>query len=93
VPKLLRYCRQNLDDISNQGFGHWHYAHFYYAQVLFREGGKDWDRYRDKIVARIVSEAGGDGSWNQGYIGAVYTTAINLVILQLPKATLPIYQR
>ncbi len=31
--------------------------------------------------------------WNQGYIGSVYTTAINLIILQLDKGTLPIYQR
>jgi hypothetical protein len=93
VPKLLNYCKKNLDNISNQGFGHWHYAHYYYAQVLYREGGKDWDAYRDKIFSRIVSEAGSDGSWNQGYIGTVYTTATNLIILQLPKATLPIYQR
>jgi hypothetical protein len=93
VPKLLGYCKKNLDNISNQGFGHWHYAHYYYSQVLYREGGKEWEEYRDKIFARIVSEAGGDGSWNQGYIGTVYTTATNLIILQLPKATLPIYQR
>jgi hypothetical protein len=93
VPKLLSYCHKNLDNISNQGFGHWHYAHYYYSQVLYREGGKEWDAYRDKIFARIVSEAGPDGSWNQSYIGAVYTTATNLIILQLPKATLPIYQR
>ncbi len=93
VPKLLKYCKKNLDNITNQGFGHWHYAHYYYAQVLYREGGKEWETYRDKIFPRIVSEAGADGSWNQGYIGTVYTTASNLIILQLPKATLPIYQR
>lgn len=93
VPKLLDYCRRNLDNISNQGFGHWHYAHYYYAQVLYREGGKNWDAYRNKIFPRIVSEAAADGSWNQGYIGTVFTTAINLTILQLPKGMLPIYQR
>ena len=93
VPKLLNYCKKNLANISDQGFGHWHYAHYYYSQVLYREGGKDWERYRDKVFTRIVSEATGDGSWNQVGIGAVYATAINLIILQLPKATLPIYQR
>jgi hypothetical protein len=93
VPKLLDYCKKNLGNISDQGFGHWHYAHFYYSQVLYREGGKDWEEYRNKIFARIVSEASPDGSWTQGYIGTVYTTAVNLIILQLPKATLPIYQR
>ncbi|HID78127.1 MAG TPA: hypothetical protein EYP56_19305, partial [Planctomycetaceae bacterium] len=93
VPKLQAYCRRNLENISNQGFGHWHYAHYYYAQVKYREGGKSWEAYRDKIYARLVAEASPDGSWTQGYIGPTYTTAINLTILQLEKAALPIYQR
>jgi hypothetical protein len=93
VPKLMKYCTKQLDNISNQGFGHWHYAHYYYSQVLYREGGKAWEEYRDKIFQRIISEAAPDGSWNQGYIGQTYTTAINLTILQLPKGALPIYQR
>lgn len=93
VPKLLGYCKKYLGNVSKQNFGHWHYAHFYYSQVLYREGGKDWEEYRDKLFAKIASQASGDGSWSQDNIGAVYTTAINLIILQLPKATLPIYQR
>jgi hypothetical protein len=93
VPKLQDYCRKNLASISNRGFGHWHYAHYYYAQVQYREGGKTWEDYRDRVFDRIVSEANPDGSWSQGYIGPVYTTAINLTILQLETAALPIYQR
>ncbi len=96
VPKLEAYCRRNLSDISNQGFGHWHYAHYYYAQVLYREGGQPWEEYRDKIFARLAGEATESGKfvfWNQGYIGPIYTTAINLTILQLENGALPIYQR
>ena len=93
VPKLLEYCRKNLSNISNRGFGHWHYAHYYFAQVEYREGGRSWEDYRDRIYSRIVQEAGADGSWIQGYIGPVYTTSINLTILQLESAALPIYQQ
>ncbi len=93
VPKVLAFCKKNLSNISGRGFGHWHYAHYYYSQVCYREGGKEWEDYRDKLYARLVSEANPDGSWNQGYIGGVYTTAINLSILQLENGTLPIYQR
>jgi len=93
VPKLLSYCKKKLGNVSSQGFGHWHYAHYYYAQVLYREGGKEWDDYRKKIFSQIVSKAGSDGSWKLGHIGTVYTTATSLTILQLPKGTLPIYQR
>ena len=93
VPKLLKYCQGKLGAVSNRGFGHWHYAHYYYAQVMYREGGKTWETYYKKIRKRILSEVGPDGSWSQGYIGPVYTTAVNLTILQLDNGALPIYQR
>jgi hypothetical protein len=93
VPKLQAYCKKNLSNISNRDFGHWHYAHYYYGQVRYREGGEAWEEYRDQIYARLVREANPDGSWSQGYIGPVYTTAINLTILQLDNGALPIYQR
>jgi hypothetical protein len=96
VPKLEDYCKKNLSDISNQGFGHWHYAHYYYAQVLYREGGKEWEEYRDRLYGRIAGEATESGKfahWSQGYIGPIYTTAINLTILQLENGALPFYQR
>ena len=93
VPKLQEYCRRNLSNISNRGFGHWHYAHYYYSQVQYREGEETWSEYLDQITAKLISEQSPDGSWSQGYIGPVYTTAINLTILQLQNAALPIYQR
>jgi hypothetical protein len=96
VPKLQTYCERNLGDISNQGFGHWHYAHYYYAQVLYREGGNHWDDYRDKLYSKLLGEATETGKfvvWNQGYIGPIYTTAVNLTMLQLENGALPIYQR
>ena len=96
VPRMLEYAEQHLGNISSNGFGHWHYAHFYYAQVVYREGGKKWSVYRDQMDKRLVAEAQRDADglfWPQGYIGPVYTTATNLTILQLGAGTLPIYQR
>ena len=94
VPNLLQYCEKTLGNISsNNDYGHWHYAHYYYSQVRYRQGGKEWEDYRDKLYKRLVSEADSEGAWAQGGFGKVYTTAINLTILQLEKAALPIYQR
>ena len=96
VPKMLNYAEKHLGGVQGRDDFHWHYAHYYYSQVMYREGDEKWEKYRDKIYARIISEASDDGQkayWGQGYIGAVYTTASNLTILQLEKATLPIYQR
>jgi hypothetical protein len=97
VPKLIKYCNKHLTNTNNQSFGHWHYAHYYYSQAMYREGGKTWEGYRDKVIAKIVREATDDEKqyayWSQGYIGPIYTTAINLTILQLERGCLPIYQR
>jgi len=96
VPRMLDYARRHLGTISNNSFGHWHYAHFYYAQVMYREGGAAWEAYRTQVEKRLVAEAQQDRDgtfWPQGYIGNVYTTATNLVILQFERGALPIYQR
>lgn len=96
VPRMLAYAKRHLGSVGNNSFGHWHYAHFYYAQVMYREGADAWEAYRGQVARRLLAEAqkDRDGSfWPQGYIGTVYTTATNLVILQLDKGSLPIYQR
>lgn len=96
VPRMLDYAEKHLGNIANTGFGHWHYAHYYYAQVMYREGGEKWSTYRRQIEKRLVAEASKEPAgvfWPQGYIGPVYTTATNLAILQLDGGMLPIYQR
>lgn len=100
VPRMLEYCEKNLQPDQHDSFGHWHYAHFYYSQVNYRQGGDDWDQYLKTISQRILREVElmkvGDETfavWKQGMVGPVYTTALNLIILQLDKACLPIYQR
>jgi squalene cyclase len=96
VPRMLAYADKHLGTISNNSFGHWHYAHYYYAQVMYRAGGRRWEAYRTQVEKRLVAEAQADRDgmhWPQGYIGPVYTTSTNLAILQLDRGALPIYQR
>jgi hypothetical protein len=64
----------------------------YYSQVVYRQGDEEWSPFRDKLYERIVSQQRSDGSW-QGNISPVYVTSCNLIILQLDRAYLPIYQR
>ncbi|MCA9133375.1 MAG: hypothetical protein KDA45_09480, partial [Planctomycetales bacterium] len=95
VPDMLRYARQTLhDNLADEGtaFGHWHYTYLYYSQVVYRQGNEQWLPFRDRLYDRIVSEQESDGSWN-GQISPVYITACNLIMLQLDRGLLPIYQR
>lgn len=94
VPEMLDYCKKNLKGVDGgaQAFGHWHYTFLYYAQVMYRQEPSEWESFRDKLYDKIVSEQGADGGWD-GNIGPIYVTACNLIMLQLDKAYLPIYQR
>lgn len=92
VPKLLAYCEKKLSNLQDRQFGHWHYAYYYYSQVMYRQGGDAWAKFRDRLYQKIVREQTPNGAW-QGDIGEVYITSLNLTILQLEKAYLPIYQR
>lgn len=95
VPEMLAYCRKELYGISKEDslFGHWHYTYLYYAQVVYRQGDEEWISFRDRLYDRIVSEQLSDGAWDSPMIHKIYTTACNLIILQLDKGYLPIFQR
>jgi len=94
VPDMLEFCKKNLQNLSEgpNSFGHWHYTYLYYSQVMYRQGEKEWAPFRDKLYGHIIKEQKADGSW-EGNIGPIYVTACNLIMLQLDKAYLPIYQR
>ncbi|MGL5094017.1 MAG: prenyltransferase/squalene oxidase repeat-containing protein [Planctomycetia bacterium] len=94
VAKLVAYSDKMLfkDDQANS-FGHWHYAHYYYAQTMYTRGGPKWDEYRRRVYKLLMDQQTADGGWDGSYVGVVYTTALNLTILQLDGGCLPIYQR
>jgi hypothetical protein len=95
VPEMLEYSKKNLHSVGNNTntFGHWHYTYLYYAQVVYRQGREEWDPFRDKLYDTIVKLQKPSGNWDGSTFGIVYVTACNLIMLQLDKAYLPIYQR
>lgn len=94
VPKMLEYCKTNLHEIGKEesSFGHWHYTYLYYAQVVYRQGDQEWLPFRNNLYDRISSQQSSDGSW-EGQINKIYTSACNLIMLQLDRGYLPIFQR
>ena len=93
VPQMMEYCKTNLYRIDSRTFGHWHYTYLYYSQVVYREGGDFWEKFRSKLYDRIAVNQTEAGNWPDRNVGKPYVTAINLTILQLDKGILPIYQR
>lgn len=95
VPQMLEFSRNKLHNtLADEGtaFGHWHYTYLYYSQVVYRQGDAMWMPFRDRLYDRLVSDQASDGSWS-GQISPIYITACNLIMLQLDRGLLPIYQR
>ncbi|MCL2710521.1 MAG: terpene cyclase/mutase family protein [Planctomycetaceae bacterium] len=93
VPNLLRFADRHLSSVGGSTDGFWHYAHYYYSQVKYRQGDREWEEYRNRIYRRLINDQDTNGSWRAGNVGRVYVTSNNLTILQLEKGALPIYMR
>jgi len=94
--KMRAFCDNTIwpkRPVSSQRVAHWHYTHFYYSQVIYRQGGQRWQNYRQQMNEELARSIQPGGYWADSVIGHVYVTAINCIILQLEKGYLPIYQR
>lgn len=92
VDKAVQYCKKHIK-VTVDNTGHHYYAHLYWAQALYQRGGEDWDQYYGQMANYLLRQQKQDGSWDGDGVGTVYGTAIALVVLQLPYAYAPIYQR
>lgn len=93
--RMREYCKRNIWPERNlsSSNGFWHYMHFYFAQVVYRTGGEDWQRYRSELTTKLLREMQSGGGWADAQVGTVYATSLNCMMLQLEKGFLPIYQR
>ncbi|HEX6812273.1 MAG TPA: prenyltransferase/squalene oxidase repeat-containing protein [Planctomycetota bacterium] len=92
VEKAVQYCKQAIQ-ITVDRTGHHFYTHLYWSQALYQRGGKDWSDYFAKTAAWLLGKQNKNGSWDGDGVGPVYGTSIALIILQLPYAYAPIFQR
>lgn len=92
--KMMQYCKDNVWPASGHSLhGHWHYTHLYYSQVMYRQGEDEYRKYYNDVSEDILRKQSADGSWKEGHVGPVYTTALNVTILLMDNGYLPIYQR
>ncbi len=93
--RMREYCKRTIwpEKPVSANNGHWHYMHFYFAQVVYRTGGDEWTRYRNELNVKLVKEMQSGGGWPDPQTGTVFVTSVNCIMLQLDKGFLPIYQR
>ena len=92
---MMKFCEKSIwpGRTGRSYYGHWHYTHFYYSQVMYRLGDKKWNDYFKFVAEQILRKQNASGAWKEGNVGPIYTTAINCIILQLDNGYLPIFQR
>jgi hypothetical protein len=72
---------------------HYYYGHYYAVQATFLAGGDSWATWWPAIRDELLDRQRGDGTWDDTGVGTEYGTAMALIILQMPKRYLPIFQK
>lgn len=72
---------------------HYHYGHYYAAQAMYLAGGDQWAAWWPAIRQEMLGAQTADGSWKDTSVGDAYATAMSLIVLQMPKRYLPIFQK
>lgn len=72
---------------------HYFYGYYYSIQAVYLAGGDHWARWWPAMRDELIERQREDGSWEDANVGDAYGTAMALIILQMPKRYLPIFQR
>lgn len=82
-----------LPGTNNAGQAHYFYGHYYAVQTMYLAGGDSWAKWWPAVRAELVDKQQRDGSWQDPGVGSAYGTAMALIVLQMPKRFLPIFQK
>jgi len=91
--KWLKYCQTEIRVGRDMKFGRDEFAHYYYAQAVYKVGGDAWSVYRTAMFDHLQSNQSKDGSWPAGdgiSVGSVYAAAVWCSVLQLDKRSHPL---
>ena len=70
----------------------YYYGNYYLCQATFMLGDDAWKTYWPMIRTDLAKKQQADGSWT-GEVNPAYSTALALIVLQIPNRLLPILQR
>lgn len=72
---------------------HYFYGQYYAVQSMFLAGGEHWETWWPAVRKELIESQLPEGAWEERSAGRVYGTAMSLIILQMPKRYLPIFQK
>jgi hypothetical protein len=94
INKGLEYLSRNaMPGRGDRTSPHYFYGHYYAAQAMYLAGGGNWSSWWPAIREELILTQQAEGNWQDPAVGDVYGTAMALIVLQMPKRYLPIFQK
>lgn len=90
---LAYLVREALPGQASASKAHYFYGHYYAVQAMYLAGGEPWAKWWPAIREELLKTQQEDGGWEDRSVGNTYGTAMALIILQMPKRYLPIFQK
>lgn len=72
---------------------YYYYGQYYAAQAVWHAGGDRWRAWFPGIRDELIGLQLREGRWSDPWIGDEYSTAMALIVLQIPNGYLPIFER
>lgn len=72
---------------------HYWYGQYYACQAMYLAGGTHWARWWPALRTELLARQLSGGGWADTGIGEAYGTSMALIVLQMPKRYLPIFQK
>lgn len=94
IEKGLEYLVNNaFPGRGMAGSAHYFYGQYYAVQAMYLAGGEWWSEWWPAIRTELLNRQTAKGNWMDHQIGDAYGTAMALIVLQMPKRYLPIFQK
>ncbi len=95
INRGLAYLKTNAqpDGRGPAAEAHYFYGHYYAVQSMYLAGGPWWSAWWPVIRDELIEKQNEQGGWMDYQAGPAYSTAMGLIVLQMPKRYLPIFQK
>jgi hypothetical protein len=92
ISRAMAYLRQYTPGVNPppEGESHYFYGNYYAVQAMFLAGGDSWGTYYPAVRDQLIQRQQSAGNWSGDYTED-YSTAMALLILQMPNRYLPVF--
>jgi hypothetical protein len=93
IEQGLSYIHTSAAGQGSRPLPYYFYGHYYAVQAMYLAGGDHWAKWWPRARSELLDQQRQDGTWTDPTVGDTYGSAMALIVLQMPKRYLPIFQK